>query len=263
VTALPPLVVTDGLSRTYSLGATEVHALDRLTMEIRRGEFLAIMGPSGSGKSTCMHILGCLDSPTAGRYVLDGVDVSRLRVDALAGVRNEQIGFVFQSFNLLGRQTALENVEMPLLYAGLPRRERHVRARAALDAVGLADRVDHRPNQLSGGQQQRVAIARAIVNEPAMILADEPTGALDTRTGLEIVALLQSLHARGITVVIVTHDPELARFASRILHFRDGRLVGDERSAAAPSARETLARLPAPGGGMTAAAGTAPAEAVA
>lgn len=253
------LIEADALSRVYDLGAGTVHALDAVDLSIDRGEFVAIMGPSGSGKSTCMHLLGCLDRPTAGRYLLDGIDVSSLRPDGLATIRNEKIGFVFQSFNLLGRQTALENVEMPLLYGGLGRRERRDRAVAALEAVGLAERMDHRPNQLSGGQQQRVAVARAIVNEPAMILADEPTGALDSRTGLEIVALLQSLNQRGITVVVVTHDAELARFAGRVLHFRDGHLVADERVAEPLSAARLLA--PEPAGAEPAVAASLPEEA--
>ena len=211
---------------------------------IERGEFVAVMGPSGSGKSTFMNILGCLDTPTEGRYLLDGEDVGALGRDALARIRNTKIGFVFQQFNLLPRTTAVENAELPLVYAGLPARERRVRARAKLDAVGLGERALHHPSQLSGGQQQRVAIARALVNEPAVILADEPTGNLDTRTSVEILALLQRLNAAGITIVLVTHEHDIAAYARRVLTFRDGRLLQDERVAAPQDAAATLATLP-------------------
>jgi len=222
------VIATEALSRQYRIGSQTVHALTDLTIRVDHGDFVAIMGPSGSGKSTCMQILGCLQSPTSGRYLLDGIDVARLDADALAEMRNRKIGFVFQSFNLLPRATALVNVELPLVYGRVPRRERRERAREALRAVGLEDRMDHRPTQLSGGQMQRVAIARALVNHPRLLLADEPTGALDTRTGQEIMELFTRLNDRGITVVIVTHEAEVAQFARRLLRFRDGSLIADE-----------------------------------
>ena len=223
------LIETRELTRHYRLGDETVRALDGASVSIARGEFAAVMGPSGSGKSTFMNLLGCLDTPTSGEYRLDGQDVAHLKPDDLAVVRNRKIGFVFQSFNLLARATAAENVELPMVYRGLPPRERRARALAALGRVGLGERTGHRPTQLSGGQQQRVAIARALVNDPVLILADEPTGALDSRTGLEIMALFQSLNRQGITVVVVTHDPEVARFAGRVISFRDGRLTADTR----------------------------------
>lgn len=237
------IIRVEKLSRDYRVGGQTVHALRGLDAEIARGEFVAIMGPSGSGKSTCMHLLGCLDSPTSGRYLFDGDDVSRLDRDRLADIRNRKIGFVFQSFNLLPRASAQRNVELPLLYSGVAGRERRRRAGEALATVGLADRGDHTPTQLSGGQMQRVAIARAVVNHPLVILADEPTGALDSRTGIEILALFQRLNETGITVVIVTHDAEVARFAGRLMRFRDGRLVADERNANPVRAADELIRL--------------------
>ena len=226
-----PIIRTRQLCREYLVGAQTVKALIDFSIDIQHGEFVAIMGPSGSGKSTCMHLLGCLDTPSAGEYHLDGQNISRLNADALAGIRRRKIGFVFQSFNLLGGANAIANVELPLVYGGVPRAQRLEQARAALDSVGLADRGHHLPAQLSGGQMQRVAIARAIVNQPALVLADEPTGALDTQTGQEIMALLKSLNRRGMTVVVITHEAEIAAFAQRVLYFRDGRLIEDRSTS--------------------------------
>jgi putative ABC transport system ATP-binding protein len=242
-----PLVQVFDLVKDYPMGAQTVHALRGLTVTIAAGEFVAVMGPSGSGKSTFMNLLGCLDRPTAGRYLLDGQDVSALPLNELARIRNRKVGFVFQGFNLLARATALENVELPLMYAGLPAVERRQRARATLQAVGLGDREHHHPNQLSGGQQQRVAIARALVNRPALLLADEPTGNLDTRTSVEIMGLLQDLNRQGISILLVTHEADIAQYAGRILAFRDGRLQDDRPVAAPRDARTELAALaPAP-----------------
>ena len=229
-----PIIRFEDLQRVYKLdGGLEVHALRGVSLDVAAGDFVAVMGPSGSGKSTLMNILGCLDRPTSGRYLLDGVEVSRLNRNELAEVRTRSIGFVFQSFNLLARTSARENVELPLIYAGLGTRERHERASEALARVGLADRANHHPNQLSGGQQQRVAVARALVTEPRLILADEPTGNLDSRTSVEIMALFQELGRSGITVVLVTHEPDVAAFASRVVTMRDGRVVSDHRQQAA------------------------------
>lgn len=221
------LISTDSLTKTYSVGQQTVAALRGVSMEMAEGEFLAVMGPSGSGKSTFMNLVGCLDRPTSGRYRLAGEDVADLSPDALATTRNRRIGFVFQNFNLLARVPAAENVELPLLYAGVPAAERRARARAGLASVGLEDRADHQPTQLSGGQQQRVAIARALINNPSLVLADEPTGALDSATSLEVMALFQRLHSRGLSIIIVTHEREVAEFAQRIVTFRDGRIVED------------------------------------
>jgi putative ABC transport system ATP-binding protein len=226
-----PLIRLEEAIKTYQMGDVAVHALRGVTLSIAQGEFTAVMGASGSGKSTLMNILGCLDRPTAGRYLLDGNEVSRLSTDALAEIRNRTIGFVFQSFNLLSRTSALENVELPLLYANVPTAERHERAAHALAQVGLADRADHFPNQMSGGQQQRVAIARALVTRPRVILADEPTGNLDSRTSVEVMALFQELGRAGITVVLVTHEPDIAQYASRVVVMRDGLVRSDTRQA--------------------------------
>ena len=228
-TAALPLIVLRDVSKVYAAGQT-VHALRSVNLEIAAGEFVAIMGASGSGKSTLMNILGCLDTPTSGSYLLDGVPVQDRDADALAALRNRRMGFVFQQFNLMPRTSALENVELPLLYAGVRQPERSRRALAALQRVGLADRSSHSPAQLSGGQQQRVAIARALVNEPALILADEPTGALDSETSTEVMQLLDTLNRQGITVILVTHEADMAAWARRRLLFKDGRLVADENN---------------------------------
>jgi putative ABC transport system ATP-binding protein len=237
------LIETRQLRKTYQLGETEVHALAGVSIDVAEGEFVAVMGPSGSGKSTFMNLVGCLDVPTSGGYRFNGDDVAGLSRDALAGIRNRSIGFVFQQFNLLPRTSALANVELPLLYGGVALGERRQRALHKLDQVGLAARADHHPAQLSGGQQQRVAIARALVNDPKLILADEPTGALDSVTSLEVMALLQQLNRDdGITIIVVTHEQDIAAFASRLLTFRDGKLVSDVRRAPADAAAALLAR---------------------
>jgi putative ABC transport system ATP-binding protein len=223
-----PLVAVSDLTKTYVVGQTAVPALRGVSVAIDRGEFVAVMGSSGSGKSTLMNLLGCLDAPSSGSYHLARQDVLRLSSNKLAAVRNTSIGFVFQQFNLLPRATALENVELPMVYAGLGRRERRRRARKALAQVGLSEREHHRPSQLSGGQQQRVAIARALVNQPLLLLADEPTGALDSVTSDEIMAALVRLNEGGLTVIVVTHDAEVARYARRVIHFKDGRVVSDD-----------------------------------
>ena len=238
------LIDTEDLRKDYHLGTRLVHALRGITVTIHAGEFVAVMGPSGSGKSTFMNLLGCLHAPSSGRYLLDGTDVSDLSPDRLARIRNEKIGFVFQTFNLLPRTSALENVELPLLYGPTPPNERRPKARAKLAAVGLADREHHHPAQLSGGQQQRVAIARALINDPVLILADEPTGALDSRTSVEIMALFQDLNRSGITVVVVTHESDIARYAGRNIHFRDGRVLRDEAVTDLLDAQRVLAALP-------------------
>jgi putative ABC transport system ATP-binding protein len=217
-----------GITKEYHMGQQTIHALRGVDLSIKDGEFLAIMGPSGSGKSTLMNMIGCLDQPTAGTYELDGIDVSELSDDELARVRNKGIGFVFQQFNLLARTPALKQVELPLMYAGLGRKERRRRAQDALETVGLGDRMDHRPDELSGGEQQRVAIARALAAEPSIILADEPTGNLDTVSGEEILSVFEKLNRRGITVIFVTHDPEVSDRARRIVWLRDGLIISDE-----------------------------------
>ena len=236
-----PLIQVTDLARDYQIGEITVPALRGVSLSIERGEFVAVMGPSGSGKSTFMNLLGCLDVPSGGRYVLDGEEVTGLDPDRQALLRNQRMGFVFQNFNLLPRATAQENVELPLLYARVPAAERHRRAVEKLAKVGLAERAQHRPMQLSGGQQQRVAIARALANDPPLILADEPTGALDTRTSLELMALFQELNEAGITLVLVTHEPDIAAFAKRVLMFRDGLLVEDRRVERPHRALEMLA----------------------
>ena len=235
--------ITD-LTRTYSMGKVQVLALRGLSLEIRRGEILAIIGPSGSGKSTLMNIIGCLDQPTSGSYLLEGVEVAKLSDDELAAIRNRRIGFVFQSFNLLPRVPAIEQVELPLIYGGIPHRRQ--RAMAALESVGLTERAKHKPAELSGGEQQRAAIARALVNEPSIILADEPTGNLDTRSSEEIMAILQRLNAeKGITIVMVTHEADIAAHTQRIVHIRDGRIYADDPVVNRKSATEILQRLAA------------------
>ena len=240
-----PTIRLDGVHKNYDLGEIQVHALRGVTMEIYPGEFVAVMGSSGSGKSTLMNILGCLDKPTRGRYFLDGKDVSGLTKHELAKIRSQKIGFVFQQFNLLSRTSALENVELPTIYAGVALEERERRAEEALKRVGLADRADHFPSQLSGGQQQRVAIARALVNSPSLLLADEPTGNLDSRTSIEIMEILQQLNQEhGLTVVIVTHEPDIAQFAKRALEFRDGKIIKDVLIQHRSIAAEILPTLP-------------------
>jgi putative ABC transport system ATP-binding protein len=242
---LEPIIAARDLTRIYRMGDVEVHALRGVSLDVAPGEFLALTGPSGSGKSTFMHLLGCLDRPTSGQYLLKGRDVSRLTNRQLARVRNQEIGFVFQGFNLLPRTSALENVELPLLYApGIPARERRARAAAALESVGLGDRLEHRSNQMSGGQQQRVAIARALVNAPALILADEPTGNLDSRTSLEVVEIFQRLNEeRGLTILLVTHEHEITQYAGRRVAFLDGRIRVDEPIAGRRRAAADLAAL--------------------
>jgi putative ABC transport system ATP-binding protein len=222
-----PLIETDDIWKSYRMGEEEIHALRGVSIAIERGEYVAIMGPSGSGKSTLMNLIGCLDTPSRGRYLLNGKQVSTMNDNELARIRNEEIGFVFQIFNLLPRASALQNVELPLIYAGVPARERGERARAALERVDLTDRMAHRPNELSGGQRQRVAIARALVNEPSILLADEPTGNLDSKTGAEIMTLFGRLHEAGNTIVLVTHEPDVAVFAHRAIHLRDGGIEKD------------------------------------
>ena len=237
------LIAVRSMSKSYTMGPTTVMALDEVSLDIAEGEFVAIMGASGSGKSTFMNLLGCLDTPSAGEYRLAGEKVSDLTTDQLATIRNRRIGFVFQQFNLLPRTSALENVELPLLYASIPSAERRALAMARLTEVGLGSRTDHQPSQLSGGQQQRVAIARALANNPSLILADEPTGALDSRTSIEIMALLQKLNAQRMTIVMVTHEPDIAAFASRIVTFRDGKIISDVKNTPANAQSQLSAAM--------------------
>lgn len=239
-----PLVEVHDLRKNYQLGETDVHALRGVSMSIDSGDFVAIMGASGSGKSTFMNILGCLDKPTSGRYMLEGTDVAVLTKKELAHIRNQKIGFVFQGFNLLGRTTALENTELPMLYSKTNKNDRERRAREALAQVGLADRADHFPSQLSGGQQQRVAIARALVNQPRILLADEPTGNLDSRTSVEVMEIFQKLNADGLTIILVTHEPDIARFTKREVVFRDGQIRRDDVVALPNVATEVLKTMP-------------------
>jgi putative ABC transport system ATP-binding protein len=243
-TAHPHLIQVEDVHKYYDLGETRVHALRGVSVQIEPGEFVAIMGSSGSGKSTFMNILGCLDKPSAGRYLLEGIAVSELSKKELASIRNHKIGFVFQGFNLLSRTTAVENVELPTLYAQVTKQEGQKRAREALQLVGLGDRMMHYPSQLSGGQQQRVAIARALVNRPSILLADEPTGNLDSRTSVEILEVFQQLNADGLTIVLVTHEPDIAQFAKRSIQFRDGKIRRDEGMQNRPLASQVLKNMP-------------------
>ena len=238
------VIHVDEIHKYYQLGETKVHALRGVTLEIKRGEFVAIMGASGSGKSTFMNILGCLDKPSSGRYLLEGTDVSQLDKRQLAQIRNRRIGFVFQGFNLLARTTALENVELPTLYARIDKSERHKRATEALEMVGLGDRTEHFPSQLSGGQQQRVAIARGLVNRPAILLADEPTGNLDSRTSVEVMEIFQNLNNQGLTIILVTHENDIAQFTKRNIVFRDGKVRRDEPVTRRSIASEVLKTMP-------------------
>lgn len=234
------MIKLENISKTYDLGVNKVYALKNINLPVKKGDFTAIMGPSGSGKSTLMNIIGLMDRPTEGKFILDGISTDGLDEKRLSALRNRKIGFVFQNFNLLPRLNALRNVELPLLYAGIGASERRNRAKEALDQVGLASHIAHRPNELSGGQRQRVAIARALINNPSLILADEPTGNLDSASGYEIMELFQKLHQLGITIIIVTHEPEIARHTQRVVHFRDGRIVSNEEISNPYQARDRL-----------------------
>jgi len=243
--AATPVIAVEDVHKYYNLGETKVHALRGVDLKIEPGEFVAIMGSSGSGKSTFMNMLGCLDKPSSGKYLLEGTDVSQLDKKALAAIRNKKLGFVFQGFNLLSRTTALENVELPTLYAKMDKEQRLERSKEVLKLVGLGERLDHFPSQLSGGQQQRVAIARALVNSPSILLADEPTGNLDSRTSVEIMQIFQALNDQGLTIVLVTHEPDIAEFAKRIVVFRDGKIRRDDPVQKRPRAADVLKTLPA------------------
>ena len=251
--ALDPTVHVEHLSKDYYLGSNVVHALQGVSVDVFPGDFVAVMGASGSGKSTFMNLVGCLDHPTGGTYHLDGIDVAQLGRDDLALVRNRKIGFIFQGFNLLPRMTALGNVMLPMAYAGVPHEVMVQRGLAALDAVGLGDRADHRPAEMSGGQQQRVAIARSLVNGPSLMLADEPTGNLDSRTSVEVMGILQKLNTHGITIILVTHEPDIASYCQRVVRFRDGRVILDQPNPSVRNAARTLVELPPDdSGGQTA-----------
>jgi putative ABC transport system ATP-binding protein len=241
---MEPVIRVANLVKDYSRGESVVHALRSVSVSVQAGEFVAVMGPSGSGKSTFMNLIGCLDRPTSGSYELDGVEVTHLGATQLADLRNQKIGFIFQGFNLLPRMDALDNVMLPMVYAGMPRATRERRGRVALEAVGLGSRMRHRSNELSGGQQQRVAIARALVNAPSLILADEPTGNLDSRTSVEIMAILQRLNRSGATIVLVTHEPDIATYCSRTVVFKDGVVLSDQENARPQSAAATLREWP-------------------
>lgn len=242
-----PLIKIEEIGRKYVIGAEVIHALKSVTLQINKGEFVALMGPSGSGKSTLMNILGCLDTPTSGTYILNGINVSHMTDDALAEVRNQEIGFVFQTFNLLPRSTSLDNVALPLIYAGASKKDRDARAKKALENVGLGNRMDHKPNELSGGQRQRVAVARALINNPSIILADEPTGNLDTKTSVEIMSLLEEIHDKGNTIILVTHEEDIAQHAHRIVRMRDGLIESDDPNLEIKSVSPRLEALKASG----------------
>jgi len=242
-----PLINIKEIGRKYVIGSEVIHALKSVSLEIRKGEFVALMGPSGSGKSTLMNILGCLDTPSKGDYVLNGINVSQMTDDALAEVRNKEIGFVFQTFNLLPRSTSLDNVALPLIYAGVNKTDREKRAQAALENVGLGNRVTHKPNELSGGQRQRVAVARALINNPSIILADEPTGNLDTKTSVEIMGLLEEIHSKGNTIILVTHEEDIAQHAHRIVRMRDGLIENDYLNTDIRTVSPRLVKLEASG----------------
>lgn len=243
-----PLIIVKELGRKYVIGSEVIHALKSVSLEINKGEFVALMGPSGSGKSTLMNILGCLDTPTKGTYVLNGTDVSHMTDNDLAEVRNQEIGFVFQTFNLLPRSTSLDNVALPLIYAGINKKDRSARAKQALENVGLGNRMDHKPNELSGGQRQRVAVARALINNPSIILADEPTGNLDTKTSVEIMGLLEEIHDKGNTIILVTHEEDIALHAHRIVRMRDGLIESDQPNENIKSVSPRLAAINESGG---------------